>query len=381
MMEKSKSLLQKVSLLNSENEKLKTQIRESAKNKTLVAASITQKLNSEVDRLRTENELLQASLNATKIEQEKEGLESVSLADYEILQGKNSVLSTQIRSLTTENFKLKNMLTEVSAAGNMGEVNSQKLVSENAKLRSDAVLKDNKIIALQAALTQANSKIGDYQQLKQQISMLQSRNKDLTNSYAALEAAAGEVTPSNADGEMKALQERYIEQQRELERMADQMEEQRQSFKLEQRRLETMLFDPAVTEQKQLARLAALENELKVANQALEEQRAMYENGTPVSPSTRQVMKPVADMTNSERVTMMQMSKEIQRLRDEIERLRRTPRPVTIEKAEVSERKVVIARGQTLETATPIDEYQKQVAENKTRHTGCKIFFCHSNNV
>ena len=83
------------------------------------------------------------------------------------------------------------------------------------------------------------------------------------------------------------------------------MEKERQSFRLEQQRLETMLFDPAVTEQKQLAHLAKLERELQLANQALAEQKAMYEGGAAMSESSKMALKPGSQMTNSERVTMM----------------------------------------------------------------------------
>lgn len=349
-------LLQKISLLNSENEKLKTEIRESAKAKSVAATSISTKLNAEIERLRTENNVLKTSLNAARIGQEKQGLETVSLSDYEDLQDKNTVLSQQIRSLTTENFKLKNMLSEASIVSNNTNSQTKDLVAENQSLKKEAILKDSRIEMLQSTLSNAQSKIENYNSLQQQVSALQSQNNALTESYAALESASGQVTPSNADAELKALQMRYTEQQRELERMADEMEKERQSFRLEQQRLETMLFDPAVTEQKQLAHLAKLERELQLANQALAEQRAMYEGGAPMSDTTRKALKPVSQMTNSERVTMMEMSKEIQRLRDEIDRLRRMPKPVIVEKAEVTEKKVVIARGQTLENATPVED-------------------------
>ncbi len=358
----SQELTQKISYLNNENKQLKDQIRSQLQNASITANSMTQKLSAEIQKLRTENNLLQTTLEATKQSQKEQALKVVSANDYDILQQQNNALSAQIQVLTAENLELKSLADHVTKNGGAQDKLVQNLTSENIRLKSEIKIKDARINALEASLKTAETNLNGLQPMKVKISQLEIENETIAKSYAALEAAAGEVTPSNADMELQAIQQRYAEKERELKRTIEEMERQKQAAILEQKRLETMLFDPAVTEQKQLARLNKLENELKLANQALAEQRQMQQTGVPVSNTTQKFLaKPVSEMTNSERITMMEMSNEIQKLRDEIDRLRRAPAPVPIEKAVISEKRMVIERGQSLETATPFHKFKEQV--------------------
>ena len=349
----SDGLLQKVSALSSENQQLQQQIRSNAKQVSASTTNLNQKLNAEINRLKTKNKLLQTSLQSAQADHDKQALETVSLSDYESLQNKNSVLTEQIRKLTTENYQLKTMASQSTQGETETSAMLKRLTGENADLKQQISMKDEKISELSKSLTLAQSKIRDYEALVQQVSSLKSENAELAKSYAQLESASGSTTPSNADSEMMALQQRYNEQKLEMQRMTQQMEQERQAFKLEQTRLENMLFDPAVTERKQLEHLAKLEEELRLANQALAEQRAMYEGGG--TPAPRNISLP-SDLSNSERTALMEMSNEIQRLRDEIDRLRKVSEQSVVQKAEISEKKVVLARGTTLETAPTLEE-------------------------
>ena len=353
-------LSQKISMLSSENKNLKNKIRKEAEKASLNSSNMAQKLTAEVDRLKTENKLLQTSLEAKKNAAAEEKQKAISPEKYAAAQKKNAVLMTQIKTLETENAQLNKIISETKQQDGVDRDLISSLTSKNTELQKKNNAQVLQISKLDGALKQAQAKIQNYETMKQQIVALKTENAEMVKSFAALETASGQATPSGAEQELEALQKRYAEQELQLQRMAQDMEQQRQDFKLEQQRLETMLFDPAVTEQKQLAHLAKLERELALANQALSEQRAMYEGGQPVPQ-----LPHASQMTNSERVTLMEMSKEIQRLRDEIDRLRRAPKKPTIAKAAITQKKVVLSKGQTIETAPPIEEKKVDIiAEN-----------------
>ena len=67
---------------------------------------------------------------------------------------------------------------------------------------------------------------------------------------------------------------RYNEAERQLKSMGQQLQKERAQHAMEKKELETMLFDPAVTSQEQLARLSKLEKELEAARAELKRLKA-----------------------------------------------------------------------------------------------------------
>ncbi len=64
---------------------------------------------------------------------------------------------------------------------------------------------------------------------------------------------------------------RYNEAERQMKKLGQQLQRERAQWAMERKELEMMLFDPALTEKEQLARLSGLEQELAAAKAALEE--------------------------------------------------------------------------------------------------------------
>ena len=58
---------------------------------------------------------------------------------------------------------------------------------------------------------------------------------------------------------------RYNEAERQLQKLGQQLQQERAQHAMERKELEAMLFDPQLTEQEQLARLNQLEQELEAA--------------------------------------------------------------------------------------------------------------------
>ena len=70
---------------------------------------------------------------------------------------------------------------------------------------------------------------------------------------------------------------KFNEAERQIKRMGQQLQKERAKCKAEKQELEAMLFDPQVTSDAQLARLAELESQLMKARKELDDQRAHYE--------------------------------------------------------------------------------------------------------
>jgi len=70
---------------------------------------------------------------------------------------------------------------------------------------------------------------------------------------------------------------RFNEAERQIVRLGQQLQREKAQCTMEKQELEAMLFDPQVTNQAQLAKLADLENQLANAEEQLESQRARYE--------------------------------------------------------------------------------------------------------
>lgn len=70
---------------------------------------------------------------------------------------------------------------------------------------------------------------------------------------------------------------RFNEAERQIKRLGQQLEGERAKCEMERKDLETQLFDPQITGQQQLARLAELEKQISGQQQKLEDQRRHYE--------------------------------------------------------------------------------------------------------
>lgn len=117
------------------------------------------------------------------------------------------------------------------------------------------------------------------QDMHKQIEMLRAENiqlnKELEKALRASEKERLDVSTDNWNLEQATM--RYNEAERQIAALGQKIQKERAQWEMEKAELEMMLFDPAVTEQAQLARLATLEAKLAEAKQELELQRAEYE--------------------------------------------------------------------------------------------------------
>ncbi|MCD8526059.1 MAG: hypothetical protein LRY62_02520, partial [Alphaproteobacteria bacterium] len=115
--------------------------------------------------------------------------------------------------------------------------------------------------------------------LEQQLTALTKENVELEAELSfALEQGKQEKVAIESDNwNLEQSTSRYNEAKRQIDRLGQQIQKERAQCKAEKDKLEAMLFDPQVTQEAQLARLAEMEDAVNAAERKLEEQRQIYE--------------------------------------------------------------------------------------------------------
>lgn len=145
------------------------------------------------------------------------------------------------------------------------------------------------VAVLPADIPAASLVAPSYEQsnLERQISTLQSSLQDLRASNRELQAklaATPEPIPqgdgfslSSADWNLEKATLRYQEAERQTKDIGQKLQRERAKCNAEKAELETLLFDPQLTNERQLAELANLEDDLAKAEDDLHTQRVQFE--------------------------------------------------------------------------------------------------------
>lgn len=116
-------------------------------------------------------------------------------------------------------------------------------------------------------------------ELEMEVSRLSTENQTLDKELKSnLKDAEDErLSVSSDNWNLERATMRYNEAERQLKRLGRQLQAARQQCTTEKQELETMLFDPQVTEQQQLAKLSVMEEELAKAKIELQNAQRRYE--------------------------------------------------------------------------------------------------------
>lgn len=116
-------------------------------------------------------------------------------------------------------------------------------------------------------------------ELEAEVSRLATENQTLDKELKSnLKDAEDErLSVSSDNWNLERATMRYNEAERQLKRLGRQLQAARQQCTSEKQELETMLFDPQVTEQQQLAKLSVMEEELAKAKIELQNAQRRYE--------------------------------------------------------------------------------------------------------
>lgn len=116
-------------------------------------------------------------------------------------------------------------------------------------------------------------------ELEGKLEALSAQNMALERKLESAEelATSREVSVATDNWDLERATMRYNEAERQIDRLSRKLSKERAKWEMERQELETMLFDPRVTEKQQLAKLATLEDELSEKQEELERQRKRFE--------------------------------------------------------------------------------------------------------
>lgn len=115
-------------------------------------------------------------------------------------------------------------------------------------------------------------------ELEKQVQSLRSENAALNDELKTSVSGAKEESQSIAseNWNLERATMRFTEAERQMKRMGDQVQRERAKCEADKKDLEAQLFDPQITNQQQLARLADLEQKLAAAEQKLADQQMRH---------------------------------------------------------------------------------------------------------
>ena len=154
-----------------------------------------------------------------------------------------------------------------------GDTNTQiqikQLEAKNAQL--EEALKSAQTRIAEAALNTEGKAIRKITELESKLEAAQSDNKTLAKQLESLRTQKEDARLNLVAGDwtLEQATKRFNEAEREIKRLGQQLEKERMACNREKSQIEQMLFDPAVTERKQIEKLRALEAELEEARARL----------------------------------------------------------------------------------------------------------------
>lgn len=119
----------------------------------------------------------------------------------------------------------------------------------------------------------------ELEKLQSKIARLK-RENDALNQELEMALRSGEkerLEISSDNWNLEAATMKYNEAERQIAKLGQQIQKERAQFEYEKKELEMMLFDPAVTEEAQLARLSSLEKKIKKMEEEMALQEEQYE--------------------------------------------------------------------------------------------------------
>ncbi|HEY8191108.1 MAG TPA: hypothetical protein VIG74_01690 [Alphaproteobacteria bacterium] len=307
-------LNEKIRLLESENNSLKGKLSSAPVSAPVAAVAAaapvcptpeksvdntaaTQAMAGELVKLRDENAKLKQSKSVVA--------DTVAPAELEKLRADNASLRQQVEGLnvklaqreSAQAADLKAQLQQAKAAPDAKSVEAigklqgriEVLEAENAGLKESLRVAEQKAMAapkVAAAPVSSGVTLAQLRGVEEQLKQAQSERDSLRSQMEGLragkeEAAIGTIAGNNWD--LEQATRRFNEAERELRRLGAELEQQRGQCAAEKKEIEYMLFDPAIAEQEQIAKLTTLEQELAEAkaggdSKGYEEKIASLEN-------------------------------------------------------------------------------------------------------
>lgn len=159
------------------------------------------------------------------------------------------------------------------------EMTHKNIGGNKAGLEYLGISKDSSVKVNREIVTGRADFTSNTQNSVQDVVRLRRENTALRNelNMALQESTQEEMSIKSNNWDLERATMMFNESERQVQMLGQKLQRQDQKCRAEKKELEAMLFDPMVTNEQQLSRLATLENELADAQQELELQRMRYD--------------------------------------------------------------------------------------------------------
>ncbi|MBL8639792.1 MAG: hypothetical protein JNK24_05500 [Alphaproteobacteria bacterium] len=199
----------------------------------------------------SQSEQSQALASASKVTKEK--LAAIEPAAHESMPAQSAKKAEILSSSTTG----------APTSSGLSSEKIKSLESQNEDLRS----KLSELQATQVKMQDADQGKykGQIRDLTAQIERLQSEKKDLQAGFEKLQKdnEAKQLKQVGGNWDLEQATKRYQESQREIRRLGARIEEEQLKCEAEKKQVESMLFDPEITQTSQISKLNSLKDQLQ----------------------------------------------------------------------------------------------------------------------
>ncbi len=302
------SAAEQVSVLQKQSADMKVQL--DAANATIAQlqtqVSQSNALTGQLATLQKENADLKIQLGASNAMtaqlQTKAAQGSSAAEQVAMLQKQNAEMKIQLDAANANSAQLQTKLTQMPITPAIDQV----AIKENESLKQQIAALQTTIATKPAAIDNSQQLAalqGENSALKQQLASAKSApsgdNEALKNLQSQLEAANSEnetlkqqldkvTTTASAGGnnwDLEQATKRYQESQREIRRLAALVQQEKQARKQDREAMEAKLFDPAITNDMQQAKLNEMQRRIAELESGIpSSQASMASAAVPVSP-------------------------------------------------------------------------------------------------
>ncbi|MGH1404051.1 MAG: hypothetical protein ACRBDL_07385 [Alphaproteobacteria bacterium] len=192
----------------------------------------------------------------------------------------------KVSSVTRETIKSPKAVYTIEKSkkplvADLTKISKQKETQTVASLDTDKMAQN--LSSIEPASGQPNENLihmrGKISELEKKVSVLMDENQMLDEELktALKDAKSEKMSVSSDNWNLERATMRFNEAERQIMRLGRQLQTQRAQCDTEKQDLETMLFDPKLTNEQQMAKLASLESELDQTKSESYRQQRLYE--------------------------------------------------------------------------------------------------------
>jgi hypothetical protein len=297
---KAVELNEKIRLLEMENESLRSNLTATAN--LPKPPPVTNEMMDKVKLLETENAGLRQTLADTaKMAAAPAAPLQCDTANATAAQGANAQLKAELTNLQAENARLKTQMADQTARiAALEEQASGAMIKAESAVRADQgaamtemqqrvaqLEEENAILRTKVKTQHVDAKPGEgvitlsqLRSVEAQMQVIKADRDRMAAQIENIQKGRGDDILAKAAGnwDLEEATKRFNEAEREIRRLGGQLEQERAKCAADVKKIEYMMFDPAIATQEQTAKLLQLEEQVMSFNARTEVDSAAYKS-------------------------------------------------------------------------------------------------------